>query len=109
MRRILAASITLALVSSLFPQPASNKRPRPICTVLKGPAVQKKVKPSYPASALRRGALGPVLLSLKIDKKGVPFDVKVLKGDPDLAEAALRAVKKWRFKPYKLNGEPIEV
>jgi len=39
----------------------------------------------------------------------VPFDVKILKGDPDLAGAALAAVKNWRFKPYKLNGEPVEV
>ena len=45
---------------------------------------------------------------MKINKKGLPFDVKVLKGDSDLAEAALAAVKNWRFKPYKLNGSPAE-
>jgi len=35
--------------------------------------------------------------------------VKVLSGDPQLSHAAAEAVKKWKYKPYLLNGEPVEI
>jgi protein TonB len=35
--------------------------------------------------------------------------VKVLSGDPQLAHAAVEAVKQWKYKPYLLNGEPVEI
>jgi len=39
----------------------------------------------------------------------VPKDLQVTKGDPILANAALEALRQWRWKPYKLNGEAVEV
>jgi protein TonB len=50
-----------------------------------------------------------VVLELTIDKEGVPKDIKVKKGDPILAKAVLEAVRHWRYKPYRLNGEAVEV
>jgi protein TonB len=44
-----------------------------------------------------------------LSKNGDISEVKVLSGDRDLAHAAVDAVKKWKYKPYLLNGEPVEI
>ena len=61
-----------------------------------------KVQPSYPAEAKKAGIQGKVELSVKIDKTGQVSEVKVLKGDLKLAEAAVTAVKQWRYKPVEV-------
>ena len=43
-----------------------------------------------------------------VDERGKVTKARVTSGDPVLAEAALDAVKQWRYKPYTLNGEPVE-
>jgi TonB family protein len=69
-----------------------------------------KVNPTYPASAKHDKVQGTVILAMRIDKEGVPTDVRVQKGvRADLDESALTAVRKWRYKPYLLNGAPTEV
>ena len=69
----------------------------------------KTVQPSYPASALRLRIEGPVELMATISKNGNISAVKILKGDASLAHAAAEAVKQWKYKPYLLNGEPVEI
>ncbi|MGD0162494.1 MAG: TonB family protein [Candidatus Sulfotelmatobacter sp.] len=69
----------------------------------------KTVQPSYPASALRLHIEGPVELMATISKNGDITAVKILKGDESLARAAAQAVKQWKYKPYLLNGEPVEI
>ena len=69
----------------------------------------KKTSPSYPSSALRLGIEGPVQLLATISKTGSISSVKILNGDPGLAHAAAEAVKQWKYKPYLLNGEPVEI
>ena len=44
-----------------------------------------------------------------IDKEGKITDLKVLKGQPVLARAAVDAVRQWRYKPYKLDGKPVKM
>jgi protein TonB len=44
-----------------------------------------------------------------LSKTGDITDVKVLSGDPQLSQAAASAVKQWKYKPYLLNGEPVEI
>ena len=44
-----------------------------------------------------------------IDKEGSVVNLKVLSGDPVLAQAALEAVRQWRYKPYYLDGQPVEI
>ncbi len=44
-----------------------------------------------------------------IDKEGKVGEVKVLSGDPLLTGAAVDAMKQWKYRPYLLNGEPVEV
>lgn len=71
--------------------------------------VLKRVQPAYPATALRMQIEGPVELLATISKAGNITAVKVLSGDPQLARAAVEAVKQWKYKPYELNSEPVEI
>ena len=52
---------------------------------------------------------GDVVLRATISKSGVIENLQVVSGHPILIQAAMDAVKQWRYKPYFLNGEPVEV
>jgi periplasmic protein TonB len=67
------------------------------------------VAPKYPPEAGRARIEGTVVLWAVIGKDGRVEDVRVEKGLPVLAQAAIEAVKQWRYRPYLLNGEPVEV
>jgi periplasmic protein TonB len=67
------------------------------------------VAPKYPPEAGRARIEGTVVLLAVIGKDGTVQDVRVEKGLPVLAQAAIEAVKQWRYRPYLLNGEPVEV
>jgi TonB family protein len=69
----------------------------------------KKVQPIYPPVALRLRIEGAVQLTATISKSGDISAVKVLGGDAALARAAVVAVKQWKYKPYLLNGSPVEI
>jgi protein TonB len=69
----------------------------------------KQVQPTYPQTALRLRIEGGVQMLATLSKNGDISDVKVLSGDPQLARAAVTAVKQWKYKPYLLNGEPVEI
>jgi|HubBroStandDraft_6_1064221.scaffolds.fasta_scaffold64025_3 protein TonB len=67
------------------------------------------VAPKYPPEAGRARIEGMVVLLAVIGKDGTVEDVRVKSGLPVLAQAAIEAVKQWRYRPYFLNGEPVEV
>jgi periplasmic protein TonB len=67
------------------------------------------VAPKYPPEAGRARIEGTVVLLAVIGKDGTVEDVRVESGLPMLAQAAIEAVKQWRYRPYLLNGEPVEV
>jgi protein TonB len=69
----------------------------------------KKLQPTYPRNALAIRLEGSVELLATISKTGDISHVKVLSGDSQLAKAATDAVKQWKYKPYLLNGEPVEI
>ena len=69
----------------------------------------KKVNPVYPAAALRLHIEGAVQLMATVSKNGDIAQVQVLSGDRQLTGAAVDAVKRWKYKPYLLNGEPVEI
>ena len=71
--------------------------------------LMKKVSPAYPPSALRLGVEGTVELQATISKTGAISQIKILSGDSQLTKAATDAVKQWKYKPYLLNGEPVEI
>jgi len=77
--------------------------------VIAGMAISK-ADPVYPAMARARHAQGTVILHAIIAKDGHIQDLQVVSSpDPDLAIAALDAVRQWRYKPYLLMGNPVDV
>ena len=72
------------------------------------PKVTIQVPPVYPPQALKDGIVGTVYLETKIDALGTVSAVKVTKSDADvLNDAAMEAVRKWRFTPAKKDGKDI--
>ncbi len=67
------------------------------------------VKPVYPAEAMAAGIQGIVIVEGRIDCDGNIADVRVLRGMPMLSDAAVGAVKQWKYRPTLLNGVPIPV
>jgi protein TonB len=68
-----------------------------------------KVTPSYPALAKQARIQGSVVLQATIGKDGSILNLHVVSGHPMLTQSALDAVKQWKYKPYLLNGEAVEV
>ncbi len=69
----------------------------------------RKVQPNYPPLARQARIQGVVVLQAQISKDGTIQNLQLISGHPMLAPAAIEAVKQWRYKPYLLNGEPVEV
>ena len=63
----------------------------------------------YPAVARAARIQGTVVLSAVIAKDGTVENLSLLSGHPLLVPAAMDAVKQWRYRPYTLNGQPVEV
>ena len=63
----------------------------------------------YPPLARSAGVQGPVVLFAVISKAGTIDNLRVVSGHPMLVPAAIEAVRQWRYRPYILNGQPIEV
>jgi len=68
-----------------------------------------KVTPPYPPMAKMARVQGSVILQAVISKRGNIENLRVVSGHPMLVQSALDAVKQWRYRPYLLNGEPVEV
>lgn len=68
-----------------------------------------KVIPTYPAVAQAVRASGTVVLQATISRTGAIENLRVTEGPAMLRQAALDAVKQWRYRPYTLNGQPVEV
>ena len=68
-----------------------------------------KVSPVYPPIARQARVQGSVVLKALIAKDGTIAKLELISGHPMLAPAAIDAVKQWRYRPYLLNGEPVEV
>jgi protein TonB len=72
--------------------------------------VLRRVQPSYPQMAKIARVQGAVVLAAIIGKDGTIQNLHVVStASPLLNQAAIDAVKQWRYRPYILNGEPVEV
>jgi protein TonB len=69
----------------------------------------EKTVPQYPAIARAARIQGTVVLQATIAKDGTIQNLRMINGPPMLQQAAVDAVRSWRYKPYSLNGEPVEV
>jgi protein TonB len=90
------------------PKVATPQRVRVSQGVTQGLLI-RKVQPNYPPLARQARIQGTVLLQAEISKDGTIENLRLISGHPMLAPAAIEAVKQWRYKPYILNGEPVEV
>jgi protein TonB len=68
-----------------------------------------QVKPVYPPLAIQTHTQGEVVLHAIIGRDGTIASLQAVSGHPLLAPAAVAAVREWRYRPYTLNGEPVEV
>jgi protein TonB len=98
---------------SQIPLPSSSgstpKLAAPIPDVRSGGSLIKRVNPIYPQLAKSAGIQGAVELQLHIAPDGTVDKVRRVSGQPMLANAAIEAVKQWRYDPAKLNGKPVEM
>ncbi len=86
--------------------PENPRSVRP--SALQSAVLVQRVSPLYPAMALPSRVQGDVTVSATIGKDGVPKNLKAVKGDLRLIQAALAAISQWRYRPATLGGEPVE-
>ena len=68
-----------------------------------------RVEPDYPEQARQQQIQGPVVLDVRTRRDGTIQELKLLSGQRLLADAAIAAVKQWRFRPHLVKGEPVEM
>ena len=76
---------------------------------IKEPKKLRHVNPVYPSAAREARISGVVIMEVTVDPKGEVANVRVLKGDPALSDAAVKAVSQWKYTPTLLNGQPVPV
>jgi periplasmic protein TonB len=103
---IVSSTPSVAYIPKL--QPVVPQRVRISQGVTSGLLIHK-VQPSYPSLARSARIQGDVVLKAIIDKQGNIQDLQLVSGHPMLVKAAMEAVKQWRYRPYLLNGQPVEV
>jgi protein TonB len=92
-----------------LPPPPPPRQPIRISDGIRAPRKLVDVPPMYPAVARQARVEGIVILEAIIDERGNVDRVRVLRSVPLLDEAAMRAVRSWRYTPTLLNGVPVPV
>jgi protein TonB len=100
--------------SGVGPMPVAPPHPVPTAhtfrtsSILEG-SILRRVQPLYPPLARNARIQGSVVLAAVISKSGAIENLRVLSGHPMLVPSAIDAVSQWRYRPYILNNEPVEV
>jgi len=94
--------------SAALPPPAPVVHTLRLSHMSEGSLIHR-VQPEYPPIARAAGIQGMVVLQAVIGRDGSIEKLQVVSGHPVLAPAAVKAVQQWRYRPYVLNGEPVEV
>lgn len=105
---IISSSSSLAAVPTLSKPVSTVQRVHISQGVTKGLLIYR-LEPTYPPLAQQARIQGVVVLKAIIGKDGNIQNLQVVSGHPMLAPAAIEAVKHWRYKPFLLNGQPVEV
>ena len=94
-----------------IPQPPPPPAPRPVRRGgdIMAAMLVHQVDPIYPTIAKAAHISGVVHLHATISKDGTIRELELVDGSPLLAQAALAAVRQWRYRPTLLSGEPVEV
>jgi TonB family protein len=122
MRSRYALSLVVVTMSIIFFRPAildaqgtgaNTGQSRPMRIKVSGDAeaaqIINRVEPNYPDEARRQQIEGQVVLHVIVGVDGAVKDLTVISGPQQLTQSALEAVKKWRYRPSLLNGNPLEV
>jgi len=91
------------------PQPPAPRTPVRVSSGVQESKLLVRVAPDYPVIAAQAQASGRVLLEAEIDEEGNVAKVNVVSGHPLLVNAAVQAVKQWKYSPTVLNGEPQRI
>jgi len=91
-----------------LPKPTPPPRVVRVGGQLVAPELVQKVTPEYPELARTARLAGVIILEAQVDTSGRVKSVRVLRGQPLLNDAAVDAVKQWRYRPLLLNGVPTE-
>jgi len=67
-----------------------------------------RVEPEYPLEAREKHIQGSVVLDVQVQGEGTVGNIDVVQGDPLLSEAAIQAVRQWKYQPYLVDGRPVE-
>jgi TonB family protein len=132
-RRLFLSVFMLCVCTSIYAQEQKDEPPQPAAVAPQPPPNQpslpavespqqirveegvtrgsiiKKVQPKYPKDARKNRVQGTVVLQARISKTGDVADLRVISGDELLVPAAIKAVEQWKYRPYLLKGQPIEV
>lgn len=97
------------VVGSVAPPPPKQQSRIRVGGNVTAAKIMNRVSPVYPALARQTRISGTVRLHAIIAKDGTVQQLEVMSGHPLLVQAALDAVRQWRYQPTLLNGEPVEV
>jgi len=89
------------------PPPPAPRTPKRVGGDIQAPALIHRVEPEYPIVAVNAKVTGMVILEATVDEQGRVTDVKLLRSIILLDQAAIKAVKQWRYQPLVLNGAPV--
>ena len=103
-----AAAVFCARITLCAQQSADPAAKEPVPVITPGKLI-RKVSPKYPKQARKQRIEGTVVLRAIITKDGKIGDLQLISGHPMLAQPALDAVKKWKYRPYLKDGQAVEV
>ncbi len=105
-----AASETERLSATASPREAASPgQNSSLPGALTGGILVHRVNPAYPTEALAARLEGDVVLQGVVGTDGLVRDIHAVSGDSRLVEAAMEAVRHWRYEPFLANGEPVDV
>jgi protein TonB len=118
--RIFSGAVTgTGALTALNPLPVPALPPPPPPVIVRTPTrlggvvleskVVHRVQPEYPPLARTARVSGVVILDVTVNDEGEVSEIRVLSGHPLLQQAALDAVRQWKYSPTLLNGEPVPV
>lgn len=95
------------MINEAPPPPPPPVKPKRVGGELQAPALIHRVEPEYPAMAVGAKVSGTVILEATVNEAGAVTDVTILRSILMLDQAAIKAVKQWRYAPLMLNGQPV--
>ena len=108
--RLRASSLLLiCMVGLTVAQDAPPESRHVVSSADAGNSLITKVSPDYPPLARQARIQGIVVLKVIIGKTGDVQSMQLISGHPMLAPSAITAVKQWKYKPFMVDGEPVEV